>query len=103
MLAQTGARTVLLVTVIGVAAVLVLAMTGAPEVQAVTRPEALRTLALALPAALGAVSLVAGVGAGVHGARHVGGVPAPTSAEIRTFAGPAAVGPVAGPAVPGEV
>lgn len=68
-----------------VAAVLELA-TGA-EVDAGTRSEALRTLAILGPAIVGTLGLVATGGTVAHGARHIGGPPAPTTGELAAKSG----------------
>lgn len=63
------------------------------EADAAARVEALRALTLIGPAALGTIATLGSVGAAIHGARHLGGPPAPTSAEIRTFTAPTPAGP----------
>lgn len=71
----------------------VLDLARGTEADAAARVEALRSLTLIGPAALGTIGALGSVGAAIHGARHIGGTPAPTSAEIRTFATPAPAGP----------
>ena len=71
----------------------VLDLARGTEADAAARVEALRSLTLIGPAALATIGALGSVGAAIHGARHIGGTPAPTSAEIRTFTAPAPVGP----------
>jgi hypothetical protein len=74
-----------LAAVLAASAALLLALVDlarGPELDAGTRLEALRTLALLGPSIVGALALVATGGTVAHGARHIGGPPAPTSAEI---------------------
>lgn len=94
-LALWGVLAVLAALVLLLAVVLDLAR--GIEQDAASRIEALRTLTILGPAALGAIGAVAGIGSGMHGARHVGGPPAPTSGELRSLAaGPLAEGGQAG-------
>ena len=46
------------------------------------RLEALRSLAIAGPAIVASVAGVASAAVGMHGARHIGGAPAPTTGEL---------------------
>lgn len=70
------------------AAVLYLAMEAPPE----TASAALAAVERIGGAAMLALGGAGAVGAGVHGARHLGGQPAPTSAELSRPVAPA-VGP----------
>ena len=89
-----AALTLLLVTVAGVV------MYGPPEVAGLALA-AVQVIGAATMGALGvllaASSGTAGLGSLAHGARHVGGPPAPTSGELRSLgAGPLAEGAPAG-------
>ena len=68
------------------AAVLVLALVRDPA-SLLARLEALRSLSIAGPAIVGSVAGVASLAVGAHGARHIGGPPAPTNAELLAKAG----------------
>ena len=66
--------------------VLVLALARDPA-SLLARLEALRSLAIAGPASVASVAGVASAAVGMHGARHIGGPPAPTTGEMLAKAG----------------
>ena len=69
------------------ALVAVLALVRDPA-SLLARLEALRSLSIAGPAIVGSVAGVASLAVGAHGARHIGGPPAPTNAELVAAASP---------------
>ena len=80
-LGRQGLAAVCAASALVVAALLTLALVRDPA-SLLARLEALRSLSIAGPAIVGSVAGVASLAVGAHGARHIGGPPAPTNPEL---------------------